>query len=266
MAVKPEDFLGIEIEIHKLEDQQKIGSFLSTIDELLEIYIKEADSTFKIGRYIINKIFKDEKGFNSSKETKNSEWKKVRLADISTLITKGTTPSYYTENGVKFVKVESIENETINFKKINYIDGKTHSSVLNRSQLQENDILFSIAGTLGRKVIVENSMLPANTNQALAIIRVDSNKADFNYINSNLHEEKIKNFIKENVTTGAQPNLSLKQISSFSIELPPLEEQVKISNLDSLFKKLFKFQRERNEFLKKYKKHYLYTIFSTKEQ
>ena len=260
------DFLNFDIVVHnKIETQNQIGSFFSAIDELLEKYIKETNSTYNVGRYTISKIFKNEKGFTNSKETKSREWKKVRLADISTLITKGTTPSYYTENGVKFFKVESIENESINLKKVNYIDSKTHSSVLFRSQLQENDILFSIAGTLGRKVIVENSMLPANTNQALAIIRIDENKADFNYINSNLHEEKIKNFIKENVTTGAQPNLSLKQISSLSVELPPIEEQVKISKLDNLFKKLFKFQNERNNLLRKYKKYYLDTIFSTKE-
>ena len=260
------DFLNFDIVVHnKIETQNQIGSFFSAIDELLEKYIKETNSTYNVGRYTISKIFKNEKGFTNSKETKSREWKKVRLADISTLITKGSTPSYYTENGVKFFKVESIENESINLKKVNYIDSKTHSSVLFRSQLQENDILFSIAGTLGRKVIVENSMLPANTNQALAIIRIDENKADFNYINSNLHEEKIKNFIKENVTTGAQPNLSLKQISSLSVELPPIEEQVKISKLDNLFKKLFKFQNERNNLLRKYKKYYLDTIFSTKE-
>ena len=36
----------------------------------------------------------------------------------------------------------------------------------------EGDILFSIAGTLGRTAIVRANHLPANTNQALAIIRL----------------------------------------------------------------------------------------------
>ena len=46
-----------------------------------------------------------------------------------------------------------------------------HDNYLKRSRLEEKDILFSIAGTLGRTAIVNKSILPANTNQALAIIR-----------------------------------------------------------------------------------------------
>ena len=48
---------------------------------------------------------------------------------------------------------------------------------LKRSQLEEGDILFSIAGALGRTAIVTKSILPANTNQALAIIRLKKDAA-----------------------------------------------------------------------------------------
>ena len=41
-----------------------------------------------------------------------------------------------------------------------------------RSQLQAGDILFSIAGALGRTAVVTEEILPANTNQALAILRI----------------------------------------------------------------------------------------------
>ncbi len=46
--------------------------------------------------------------------------------------------------------------------------------ILKRSQLKEGDILISIAGVLGRIGLVNQNSLPANINQALAIIRLNN--------------------------------------------------------------------------------------------
>ena len=45
------------------------------------------------------------------------------------------------------------------------------NNYLKRSILKENDILITIAGTLGRTGIVPQQALPLNTNQAVAIIQ-----------------------------------------------------------------------------------------------
>ena len=87
----------------------------------------------------------------------------------------------------------------------------------------ENDILFSIAGTLGRVSSVKRAILPANTNQALAIIRTKNE--DIDYLKICLNGPSVSNFIKENPTIGAQPNLSLEQVSSLNIDYPSANEQ-----------------------------------------
>ena len=70
------------------------------------------------------------------------------------------------------MKIESITREgTIIESKLAKINQDCHDK-LKRSQLQEGDILFSIAGALGRTTLVTKDILPANTNQALAIIRL----------------------------------------------------------------------------------------------
>lgn len=102
--------------------------------------------------------------------------KRVRLSEIAELVTKGTTPTTlgyeFQDTGVNFLKIECFS------EKGDYIQNKaTHISEechekLKRSQLKEGDILFSIAGVIGRVAIVTRNMLPANINQALAIIRI----------------------------------------------------------------------------------------------
>ena len=125
---------------------------------------------------------------------------------------------------------------------------------MKRSQLKENDILFSIAGTLGRTSIVKSRLLPANTNQALAIIRLKN--SNIKYLYTFLKGNKISRFIKENPTIGAQPNLSLEQVSNFEIDLPNDVEQERIgrlfSNIDNLIT-LHQYERKGvifNEFIK----------------
>ena len=98
-----------------------------------------------------------------------------------------------------------------------------HNGYLKRSQLNENDILFSIAGTLGRVTTVNKAVLPANTNQALAIIRLK--EGNLQYVKTCLKGNVVTDFVKKNPTIGAQPNLSLEQVSSLEIAMPSIEEQ-----------------------------------------
>lgn len=146
---------------------------------------------------------------------------------MASLITKGTTPVDKRNAGiVNFVKIESIDESsgdiTINQK----ISVDEHNGYLRRSQLKENDILFSIAGTLGRVTSVKSSILPANTNQALAIIRLKDGYLD--YVKTYLKGKAVVDFIKKNPTIGAQPNLSLNQVSNLIIMIPSDVEQKEI--------------------------------------
>lgn len=103
------------------------------------------------------------------------EWKNVELGTLTEKITKGSTPtSYgytYKTSGVKFIKTESINGFGFATNVSSFIDEET-DDFLARSKLKKNDLLFSIAGTIGRIGIVRDSDIPANTNQALAIIRL----------------------------------------------------------------------------------------------
>ena len=64
------------------------------------------------------------------------------------------------EDGINFIKVESIDDLNFIEDKFKYISEATHKN-LKRSQLQENDILFSIAGALGRYINSFKGNLPS---------------------------------------------------------------------------------------------------------
>lgn len=152
------------------------------------------------------------------------DWEHRKLSELCFLVTKGTTPLDKSSIGtVNFVKIESIDEVSGEIKIMQKITDEEHNGYLRRSQLKKGDILFSIAGTLGRVTAVKSGILPANTNQALAIIRLKS--GCLQYIKTYLKGKAVADFIKENPTIGAQPNLSLEQVGNLEISLPTENEQ-----------------------------------------
>jgi len=161
----------------------------------------------------------------------------VPLGEVCSLITKGTTPSVFEKNGISFIKTEAFEGTRIDKNKLSFINEHTHNNELKRSILQVNDILFAIAGTIGKCAIVTEDILPANTNQALAIIRL-TNRAYRNYIMHVLQSRYVKDYILKSVKSSAQPNLNLQQMNNFSIPLPPFPVQQELARILDLFVEL----------------------------
>lgn len=164
------------------------------------------------------------------------------LEDICDVITKGTTPTSvgfnFVLNGtVNFIKIESIDKDgNILTDKIAKISEECNE-FLKRSQLKEGDILFSIAGALGRVGIVTKNILPSNTNQALAIIRLkDKSNINIRYIKHILSSEYVQNQVSNSKGGVAQQNLSLAQIKKFQIPEYSLDKKLAIvEKLDKAF-------------------------------
>lgn len=162
-------------------------------------------------------------------------WERRKLCEYTELITKGTTPKDKAGDGeINFIKVENMIDGYIT--PVQKITKEEHEGYLKRSRLKNKDILFSIAGTLGRIAVIDERILPANTNQALAIIR--GYKFDTNFLIASLNGHTVADYIRKNPTVGAQPNLSLKQVGNLIISTPSKGEQEKVgiffAQLDNL--------------------------------
>jgi len=182
-------------------------------------------------------------------------WVEKKLGEECELITKGTTPTSvgrdFQNSGINFIKIESLtENGKIIKDKVAYIDIYTHN-LFKRSQLKSGDVLFSIAGALGRVALVNVEILPANTNQALAIIRLKKEaEIDLKYLFYFLNSSKIQKLILAINVQGAQANLSLQNIYDLPVGYPLKSEQTHIAQIlsdmdteiETLEKKLDKYK------------------------
>ena len=158
------------------------------------------------------------------------------LKSVSTLITKGTTPTSvggkFTESGIIFIKSESITGSKHPAPEFyTYVDEATDQK-LKRSRLREGDLLVSIAGAyLGKLAIVTKRDVPSNTNQAVGIVRLDPQKASVDYIYYYFSQLHLNAHINKLSSQSSQPNLNLELLGNLEFDPRSIAEQKRIASV-----------------------------------
>ncbi|RYE39090.1 MAG: hypothetical protein EOP48_26200, partial [Sphingobacteriales bacterium] len=137
----------------------------------------------------------------------------------------------FTSTGVNFIKAEAITLEgQIDESKFAYIDIETNEK-LKRSQLKEGDVLFSMAGVLlGKTAVVDKTHLPANTNQAVALIRLKTEIVNPYYLHYYFRQKNMFEYVNSITAQSAQPNINLFEIGEIEIPIPDITVQNKIAS------------------------------------
>lgn len=203
----------LELSVPDLDEQRRIGDFLARIDEKIALNDRINDNLQRQLRTIFKAEFTD-----------NPELEKmtqIPLSELCHVVTKGTTPTTlgkpFVESGINFIKAESIlADHSLDKSKFAFIDEETNA-LLKRSVIHAGDIVFTIAGTLGRFALIDDNALPANTNQAVAIIRADAEKVLPEYIYTCFIGEWHTDYYAKRVQQAVQANLSLTTIKSLPI-------------------------------------------------
>jgi len=197
--------------------------------------------------------FKDfEKELSKRKDIKN-------IGEISEYVGSGSTPMAggddYTSNeeGIPFIRIVNLKNNTIVLDDALYIKKEIHEGMLKRTQLKPNDVLLSMAGTIGLSVIVPENLGEANINQAIARIVLKDNINPF-YLSALLNS-KIGKFQTDRLSRpSVQANINLEEIRALKIPLPPLSVQNKIADeVKKRMQKAESLQKEAKEELEKAK-------------
>jgi type I restriction enzyme S subunit len=213
------NFRELRIPVPPATEQQRIVTKLDAAFGAL----REAEGHVERNRANARELF--ESYLNGVFEGKGEEWEACKLGDICSTITKGTTPTThgysYQAEGVNFIKVESVsEDHDLLPDMFAHVSDECHD-FFKRSQLQCGDILFSIAGALGRVAVVKVDYLPANTNQALAIVRLnDGAPVTQEYLVWLLSSGLVVQQTSKMAGGAAQQNLSLTQMKDLDITYP----------------------------------------------
>lgn len=155
--------------------------------------------------------------------------RRVKLRDISSLITKGTTPTtigyQFVGEGIPFLRAEDINGGLVSVTSVEKkITPECHEA-MRRSQLMAGDVLVTIAGTVGRVGSVPAGVHAANCNQAISIVRIKPGIFDLTFLLYALRSDPVQLQLRRQGTTATITNVSLAQIGDLEIPRIPLEEQ-----------------------------------------
>jgi hypothetical protein len=158
----------------------------------------------------------------------------VPLGNLLLGITNGQTPLRhdFSTGEVPFLTAEHVFDFRINFDSPKRILLKHHQTVLERTSLQEGDVLVTIKGRVGNAAVVEHLPGPTNINQDVALLRLKPNCHPY-YIAGFLNSKAGKAFIEQISTGQINPFLGLGSLKQIPI---PIFEKSRMDELGELIK------------------------------
>lgn len=157
------------------------------------------------------------------------EWMESKLGQISSIHdgTHGTHQNV--ENGKYLLSAENIENGKIIIKDDARIISEEDFNKIHKKYFIENeDILLTIVGSIGRTAIVENYNKEYTFQRSVAIINSKVNPYFLNYY---IQSPKVQKELKIRTNSSAQGGIYLNELSKIKIKYPSDKEQQKIANL-----------------------------------
>jgi type I restriction enzyme M protein len=141
----------------------------------------------------------------------------------------------YLDEGVPFLNVGDIKENTINLSTAKLIDETLSKDLLHKSLVKDGQVLLTIAGTIGNAAVAYKLPPATNSNQAIANITLHKGISPF-YISTFLNSYFGKSQTKRLIISNVQPNLLLTQVKQIQIVLlsddfqKQIEKTVKSAN------------------------------------
>ena len=257
--------LDKDISIPSLEEQQKIADFLSSVDDIITASEEEVANLETQKKAVMKKIFSQEVRFKRADGSDFPEWDDDELGSLcepharigwqnlrtDEFLDEG---DYYLVTGTDFV------DGRVNFSTCHYID-KDRYEMDKNIQIQNEDILITKDGTLGKVAIVKGMDKPGTLNAGVFVLQNITNMLDHEYLYQYLAAPFLLKFAREKSTGGTIQHLNQGVLVQFSVPIPCLEEQRLIADFLSDFDEAIAAAKKELELWKELKKGLLQQMF-----
>ena len=222
-------------------EQDKIGGYFESLDNLITLHQRKCDSIKKIKKCMLQKMFpkKGEKVPEIRFPGFTDDWEQRKLYEIAdkAVDNRGKTPAISEDGTHPLLEVASLGNGTPDYSKVTkYLSDETFETEL-RAYIKEGDILFSTVGSIGLV-----SLMDANENAAIAqnIVAFRANeKYDSKFLYAMLSTEDNQYKAQRIVMGAVQPSIKVSQLVDVEYCVTEnIDEQRKLGdffiNLDNL--------------------------------
>ena len=245
------DLQNLKLYKPSLEEQTKIATFLSAVDEKISQLTQKHQLLREYKQGMMQKLFSQQVRFKADDKSEFGEWEEKELKDIAEINPK----SKKLPESFIYIDLESVEKGQLLLQKnIELQDAPSRAQRL----LAKGDVLFQMVRPYQQNNYYFNLSGEYVASTGYAQIRT---KLDSKFIYYALHEKTFLDEVMNRCTGTSYPAINSSDLSSIEILIPCLEEQTKIANFLSSIDQKIEVVAQQIEQAKQWKKGLLQQMF-----
>ena len=156
-----------------------------------------------------------------------SGWISAPLKDVARKIVDGShNPPAKQKTGFPMLSARNVAWGAIEFNEFRYITKDAFEAERKRADLQPDDVLLTIVGTIGRAAVIPKSAEQFALQRSVAMIR--PNGLDSKFCMFQLLSERVQEWLRSSARGSAQQGVYLKTLGTLPMLVAPFPEQRRI--------------------------------------
>ena len=255
---------NVDIGIPPKEEQTKIASFLSAVDEKISQLTQKHALLSQYKQGMMQKLFSQQIRFKADDGSEFGEWEEKKLGDVCSRNYQGINTVAdkveYQKVGYPILQAKHITSEKLDFYDARFLSELDFEKYKDKYIPNPNDILFSNIGTIGKVVLVDESK-PFFIAWNIFLISVKMNLTVPLYLALYLRWLTSLNYFDNLQTGNATKFINKTDLLDTKVNLPCLEEQTKNANFLSAIDQKIAVVAQQIEQAKVWKKGLLQQMF-----
>lgn len=247
----------VEVYLPPMEIQLQIAKLLTTIDNIIQSKSDESTKYQNMKTQIMNDIF------NNGEREQN--WTKVKLGDICEKIQDGNYGKEYPkanellDSGIPLINGAAVHGHII-VSELKYISEEMNNR-LKKARIYTGDVLFLNRGSIGDTSIVTKEYDNCNIGPQVTLLRPNRSVISTEFLLYLLHSPEI---VKLSDSAGGSTIkfLSVNKIRDVEVYLPPMEIQLMIATLLTMYDDVIETVNKEKEDYEKIKTQMMNMIFA----
>ena len=219
-----ETLMSIEFRLPCLQEQYRIGEYLTQLDHLITLHQRECISfTARAGRLILT----------ANKKRNTSSWEQRKLSELTSMHARIgwqnlRTSEFLDSGNYMLITGTDFNDGAINFSTCHYVERERYEQDRN-IQIHNGSILITKDGTLGKVAYVQGLSMPATLNAGVFNVQIkDANNVDEKYLFQYLKAPFLMDYVDKKATGGTIKHLNQSILVDFPVILPQRSEQTLI--------------------------------------
>lgn len=263
-GVTKDELLAKEVMIPCYKEQEKIGSYLHSLDHLITLHQRKCDETKKLKKFMLQKMFpkKDAKKPEIRFAGFTDDWEQRKLGDICSRVQgndgRMELPTLTISAANGWMKQEDRFSGNIAGKE------QTNYTLLHKGELSYNHGNSKLAkyGTVFSLQTYEEALVP----RVYHSFKVENESADFieYYFATKIPDRELRKLISSGARMDGLLNIGYDDFMGIKMMFPSASEQDKIAEYFRALDHIITLHQRKCDELKEFKKYMLQNMFPQK--